>query len=112
MNTNYSVVTSNINKVSVTISRKDMWNNYVACWKELTWDDYSFFSELERVSKVLISGDKLNIDLLRKLFRDGNTVMLMNQAMRFLDTRDEIHREIVVEDDGEKYLIRHHDINF
>lgn len=112
MNTNFSVFTSDIKKVSVTITRKALWDNFVMCWKDIVWDDYTGTSLVDEVAKVLLSGEKLNIQNLRKLFRDGNTVMFMGVAMEHLDTRTEIHREIIVDDDGEKYVIYHEDISF
>jgi hypothetical protein len=113
MNTNFSVVTSDIKKVSVTITRKALWDNFVMCWKDTAWDDYVSARHLmDDVAKLLLSGDKLDTQNLRKLFREGLTCMFMCDGMRFLDTRTEIHREIIVDDDGEKHVIRHEHINF
>lgn len=112
METTYEVVTSNIAKVSVTITRKALWDNYVMCWKDIAWGEYSGVSWLDDVAKVLLTDEKLDIQNLRKLFRRGDTVMFMADAMTFLDTGSEIHREIIVDDDGVKHVIRHEDINF
>lgn len=112
MNTNFSVVTSDIKKVSVTITRRALWDNFVMCWKDMVWDEYTGPSMLDDVAKVLLNGDKLNTQNLRRLFRVGMTCMLMGDAMEHLDTGTEIHREIIVDDDGEKHVIRHEDINF
>jgi hypothetical protein len=59
-----------------------------------------------------LRGDKLDYRDLCKWFREGITVMLMGEAMEHLDTRTEIHREIIVDDDGENAVIRHEHINF
>lgn len=114
MNTNISVVTSDIKKVSVTITRRALWDNFVMCWKDMVWDEYTGPSMLDDVAKVLLNGDKLDTQNLRRLFRVGMTCMLMGDGMNFLDTRHfmEIHREIIVDDDGEKHVIGHEDINF
>lgn len=114
MNTKFSVVTSDIKKVSVTITRKALWDNFVMCWKDTAWDDYVSARHLmDDVAKLLLSGDKLDYRDLCKWFREGITVMFMGEAMEHLDTpKIEIHREIVVDDDGEKHVIRHQDINF
>jgi hypothetical protein len=67
---------------------------------------------MRRVATVLAGNDKIHTPCLRKLFRDGDTCMLMGEAMNHLDTGNEILREIVVDDNGEKHVIRHQDINF
>lgn len=112
MNTNFSVVSSDIKKVSVTITRRALWDNFVTCWKDTAWDEYTGLSMVDGVAKVLLNGEKLDIQKLRGLFRVGLTCMLMDDGMKFLDIGTEIHREIIVDDDGEKHVIRHQDINF
>lgn len=113
MNTNFSVVSSDIKKVSVTITRRALWDNFVTCWKDIAWDDYvSARHHMDYVAMVLTRSDKLDYRDLCKLFREGVTVMLMGEAMNHLDTGNEIHREIIVDDDGEKHVIRHEHINF
>lgn len=113
MNTNISVVSTQIQKVSVTITRRALWDNFVMCWKDTAWDDYENAAPLMHdVARVLVRNDKINAADLRRLFREGATVMLMGEGMEFLDTINEIHREIIVDDDGEKHVIRHGDINF
>jgi len=113
MNANISVVSTQIQKVSVTITRRALWDNFVMCWKDTAWDDYENAGPLMRdVAMVLTARGKIDYGALRRLFREGATVMLMGEGMDFLDTINEIHREIIVDDDGEKYVIRHGDINF
>lgn len=112
MNANISVVSTQIQKVSVTITRRALWDNFVMCWKDMAWDEYDGPSTIDDIAKVLLNGEKLDTQNLRRLFRVGMTCMLMGEGMKFLDTRNEIHREIIVDDDGEKHVIRHGDINF
>lgn len=103
-----------IDKISITVTRRQLWNNYVDCWKDNVWDNVTGFNEINNVSRVLLSGEKLNIVELRKLFRSGDTVLLMGDLMSHIDTGTEILREIIVvdEEDGKEYVVFHNDINF
>lgn len=116
MKKNYSYNLSTIRKVSVTISLKALWENFVISWGEFAWDNSRNDNILEEVADVLLSGDKLDIIKLRKIFRDGYTYMLMGDAMDVLDHPvDEVFREIIVvdvENDNKTYKLHHEDINF
>ena len=111
---NYSVTKTEAKKVTITISRKQLWMNFVECWKDMAWDDYCGVLSLEEVADVLLSGSELDVDQLRKLFQDGHTVFLLNDAMPEIDVSDksDILREIVVQDEGKLIKIRHEDIIF
>lgn len=111
---NFTVDTKEVRKVTVTITRKALWENFVECWMEIAWDEYSGVDTLKEVAEVLLTTPKLNIKLLRGLFSNGYTVLLMNDAMKHLDQRN-IVREIVVvdvDDDNCKYVIPDSDIVF
>lgn len=114
MNMNFRVETSDAKKVSVTISREALWHNFVSCWRDLAWDEYQGVGHLEEVAKVLLSGEKMNLYVLRKLFRDANTVLFMGAAMEFLDVPRSVNllREIVVVDGDDRYVISHEHIIF
>lgn len=117
MNKNFDVVMSEMKKVSVVISRRALWDNAVACWKEFVWDDYTGLSSitwLKDVADILLTNEDMDEKKLRELFRKGDTVLLMGAAMNFLDVAyDEIYREIVITDDnGKRYVIPHEDIVF
>lgn len=114
MNMNFRVETSEAKKVSVTISREAMWHNFVNCWRDLAWDEYHGVEHLEEVAKVLVSRQKMDLYVLRKLFRDGNTMLFMGDAMEFLDVPHSVNllREIVVVDGDDRYVISHEHINF
>lgn len=113
---NYTVNTTEAKKVSVTITREQLWYNYVDCWRDIAWDTNAIaigVDSLKTVHGVLVTGGDLDFVKLRKLFRDGETVMLMNDAMQFLDNGSDILREIIVVDAGGKSVtIRHADIRF
>ena len=114
---NYTVATTDAKKVSVTITRRQLWDNYVDCWRDIAWDGDSVLDSLKTVHSVLVTDYELNFVDLRKLFRSGDTVMLMGDAMQFLDNGVDILREIIVVDDGvsgtpKTIRIRHEDINF
>ena len=112
---NFTVDTKEVRKVTVTITRKALWENFVECWKDVAWDEYSGVSTLKHVAEVLLTTPKLNIKLLRGLFADGGyTCLLMNDAMKYLDQRN-IVREIIVvdvDDDNCIYVIPDSDIVF
>jgi hypothetical protein len=102
-----------VKKVTVTITRRQLWDNYVNWWKDIAWDGEPMIDSLKNVHSVLVTDFELNFVDLRKLFRSGETVMLMGDAMQFLDNREDILREIIVVDDGGKNVtIRHEDISF
>ena len=109
----YNVTTTDVKKVTVSITRKRLWENYVDCWKDCAWDNIIGVDSLEQVRSVLTSGSELEWLAVRNLFRRGDTVMLMGDAMEFLDAKD-ILREVVVLDERDNKVIhiRHEDITF
>jgi len=110
---NYTVTTTDAKKVSVTITRRQLWDNYVDCWRDIAWDGEPMIDSLKNVHSVLVTDYELNRNDLRKLFRSGDTVMLMGDAMQFLDNGVDILREIIVVDYTHKNVtIRHEDISF
>jgi hypothetical protein len=114
---NYTVTTTDAKKVSVTITRRQLWDNYVDCWRDIAWDGEPMIDHLKKVHSVLVTASELNFVDLRKLFRSGDTVMLMGDAMQFLDNGVDngvdILREIIVVDYTHKNVtIRHEDISF
>jgi len=110
---NYTVTTTDAKKVSVTITRRQLWDNYVNCWKDIAWDGYPMIDSLTKVHSLLVTAESLDFVKLRNLFRTGDTVMLMGDAMQFLDNGVDILREIIVVDYTHKNVtIRHEDISF
>jgi len=110
---NYTVATTDAKKVSVTITRRQLWDNYVDCWRDIAWDGEPMIDHLKNVHSVLVTASELNFVDLRKLFRSGDTVMLMGDAMQFIDNGVDILREIIVVDYTHKNVtIRHEDISF
>jgi hypothetical protein len=109
----YNVTTTDVKKVTVSITRKQLWDNYVDCWKDCAWDNCIGLDSLEQVRSVLTVDSELDFLAVRNLFRRGDTVMLMGDAMEFLDAKD-ILREVVVLDPTHNNVIhiRHEDINF
>jgi hypothetical protein len=118
MNTTpYSVVTESTTLTTVTITRKQLWDNYIDCWKDVIWDSPDLgFDAIKSVASVLLSCEDLDLDDLRQLFRDGETVLLMGDAMQFIDNdlnNDLILIQIIVMDnDNKQHIVPHCDINF
>jgi len=110
---NYSVVSTDAKKVTVSITRRQLWDNYVNYWKDIAYDGDPMIDSLKRVHSVLVTDSPLDFVDLRKLFHSGETVLLMGDAMQFLDNGVDILREIIVVDDGGKNVtIRHEYISF
>lgn len=117
MKTEYTYAVTPAEKVTVTISREQMWKNFIESWRDVAWDNYNGTSAVKEVADALLIGEPLafgkNAYALRKLFRDGYTVMLMNDAMSVLDNGRDILREIVVTDgENENVVVYHRDIIF
>ena len=118
MDNNKFTVTHNAAvKVTVTIPRRQLWFNFVESWRDIAWDDYAginSLANLKSVADVLLTGDPLNPDELRNLFRDGLTFMLLGEAMEFLDVRNDVPRlrEVVVTDEERNIVVQHEDINY
>jgi hypothetical protein len=120
---NYNVTEQPATKIVVTISRKQLWENFVNIWSDMAWDDYSGIDLLKEVADVLLSEKGLSVigDDVCQLFKDGNTIILMGSAMDKLDVPNNgnLLREIVVQDvdsiTGEvsdSFVIHHEFINF
>jgi len=110
---NYTVATTDAKKVSVTITRRQLWDNYVNCWKDIAYDGHPMIDSLKRVHSVLVTDESLDFVKLRNLFHSGDAMLLMGDAMQFLDNGVDILREIIVVDDGGKNVtIRHEYISF
>ena len=101
MNNKYNVIKTHTEKVTIVITRHQLWKNFIASWADVVWDDYGVGTQcVKEVADVLLTGEPLgkNIYGLRKLFKDGWTVMLMGDAMNELDNDKDILREIIVTD--------------
>lgn len=121
MNKNkFSMKSDMTRKVTITISRKQLWYNFMESWTDMAWDDYHGVDSLTEVAKVLLNGEILTMSgmNLKKLFRDGYTCLLMGDAMKEIDVND-ILREIIVQDINDftgklddSVVIHHNDIVF
>lgn len=112
---NYSVETVPCKKVVITITRKNLWNNFLASWSDLVWNDAENKSMIDDVFNVLVpkfQGDMLNIISLRRLFREGLTYQLMHNAMDHIDNGESNLIQIVVVDGDNKYIVNHEDIQY
>jgi len=112
---NYSTVTEAAKKVVITISRKQLWDNYVNAWKELAWVDTAYIQSLTAVSDVLCADGPMDFLKIRGLFRRGDTVLLLNDAMDLIDVpRDQnVYAEVIVTDtDGKTVTVRHEDLSY
>jgi hypothetical protein len=117
MNKNYTAVESPATKVTITISRQTLWNNYISVWSELAWDNRDVsLADLRDVMCVLVKDVPLSSPsqmlALRDLFRKGHSVALLGDAMTEID-KDDVLQEIHVTDGPScVMIIRHEDINY
>jgi hypothetical protein len=119
---NYKITTTPTSKVSITITREQLWYNYVDQWKEITLCDKGAcgISDLATVHSVLCADDYLYVEKLERLFKEGCTMFLMGEAFQHIDDGQDKLLEIVVLDkygynDESKFraiVIPHHSIKY
>ena len=101
----YTVTKTPAIKNTITITRNQLWENFVDSWKDMARDDFDTFKDfviLKEVGEILCKGE---LDWkVRKLFMAGHTFMLMGDAMQFIDDGKDTFPEIVVVD-GEKQVV-------
>jgi hypothetical protein len=116
---NYSVTTSPAAKTTITIDRKTLWDNYVTSWKDIAWDSPELINDLSDFKSTAntLCVEPLNYKV-QQLFRRGDTVLLLGDAMRHIDLptkkeRDNTLFEIIVVEEGcEPVIVQHQDIRY
>lgn len=110
-------------KVSVRITLREMWDNYMEFQKDIIWDNGGLSSgncsEFFEESRVLCNfggGANYHEDEsgLIKMFKGGYTSVLLGDYMEVLD-KPNILREVIVIDtaqNNKEIIIHHADINF
>lgn len=113
---NYIITTEPAKMNTITISKKQLWDNFVNAWRDMLWDDYTTFCEenlpIKKVAKILCQQNDLDYNV-RSLFREGLTCFLMGDAMKYIDLPDSERNtliEIVVVDGDQKLIVEHGDI--
>ena len=114
---NYTTNTEPASKTTITISRQQLWKNFIECWSDIAWDDFNVLKDcnmIQEVGRVLCEGE-LN-HTVRGLFRDGHTIMLIGDGMKHIDlpadVRDKTLLEIVVVDGDKRIVVDHSDIKY
>jgi hypothetical protein len=113
----YKVETEPSAKNTITISRHQLWKNFMDSWGDLTWDDNAVDESMEllrSVREALCTGP---LDSrIRKLFSQGNTYLLMGDAMEHIDLpapqKENTLLKIVVVDKNNHLVINHRDIRY
>ena len=111
---NYEVTTTPAVKNTIVVTRKELWKNYLRSWADITMDSPEILndlSEFQSVAKILCVGE---LDYkIRQLFRRGHTVLLMGDAMEYIDTDNHNTLVEIVVTDGEKSVVVHmNDISY
>ena len=110
---NYEVTTTPAVKNTITVTRKELWKNYLRSWADVVMDSPELLISLthfQNVAKILCDGE---LDYkIRNLFRQGETVLLMGDAMKYIDTDDDNTLVEIIVTDGEKksVVVRMNDI--
>lgn len=112
---NYTVNNEKAIKRTITITRDQMWNNFLESWSDIVSSEPSFhFKDEKFIGKMILALRDYPLDCrIRDLFRDGYTYMLMGDAMQHIDDPgNDILAEIVVVDGNAKVVVKHEDINY
>lgn len=116
--TNYKVMSKEVPFHTIEVTRSFLWENYMRCWAELASElkpgsDFNSSTEHLKTVHAALCDEKVDARLIRRLFSIGDTMMLMGDAMKFIDTGKPVLVEIVVVDDTNcRVVIRHKDINY
>lgn len=116
--TNYTVTSTEVPFHTIEVTRSFLWENYMRCWSELASElepGSDFNSSVDHLKTVhsALCDEKMDAQLIRRLFRIGDTVMLMGDVMKFIDTGKPVLVEIVVVDGPDcRVVIRHNGINY
>jgi hypothetical protein len=106
---NYEVTTTPAVKHTITVTRKELWKNYLRSWADIVMDSPELLNDLthfQRAAKILCVGE---LDYkIRQLFRQGETVQLMGDAMEYIDTDNHNTLVEIVVTDGEKSMVVNH----
>jgi len=103
---NYKVTTTPAVKQTIVVTRKELWRNYLRSWADVVMDSPELLNNLthfQNVAKILCVGE---LDYkIRQLFRQGETVQLMGDAMEYIDTGDDNTLVEIIVTDGEKSVV-------
>lgn len=109
-----------LNKITITISRRQLWYNFMECFTDMLWDGggVDMFNEYaDPVWSVLCDPFMLdrqsNTEKLKQLFRDGYTVNLLNGIKEVeMITVNDVLEIIVTDTKGPSIVIGYLDIVF
>jgi hypothetical protein len=112
----YQIATSPAVKHTITITRRQLWKNFVENWADMAADSpcaefLNDLSEFQNVAKILCDNE---FDYrIRQPFRRGHTFLLMGDAIKYIDTGDDNTIVEIIVTDGEKSeTVYMNDINY
>jgi hypothetical protein len=109
MNDNFvlkqTITRTSAEKIIITISRKQLWLNFMKFWSEYALDDTSESVRnlrfLQEIYHVLVTDKPLSRQAIWRLFHDEKTVFLMDEeGMKALETEDALKEIVVIDDMG------------
>ena len=111
MNTT-TITHSPATKVSISITARQLWLNFMATWAEIAWDEFHGTGTVNDVARALISADPLDPTAVRQIFKDGNTMLLLDVASMAAIDQPNILAEIIVVNGDQRILIPHEFVNY
>ena len=104
-------------KITITISRKQLWLNFVEFWGEFSWkgkSDQAFRNNdialLTNVRNILVSNEPLNEQSAANLFNGHVSFLLLPDAMDLIKTNDCLIEIVVTDENNPNVIVPHKNI--
>lgn len=101
----YTLETKTVNKVTITISRRVLWENFASCYFDIVWTNQEVdIGMIDVVGSALLGGTlQEKRGKIAFIFSEAYTPFLLGPAMEEFGNRDVI--EIVITDPEDKSTI-------
>ena len=102
--------TKKVAKLVIEITTRELFHNYAQSTIDVAWE--SHVSDVDdRLADPLKVIHEEDPDSIARLFREGNTFMLLGEAAGMLDKYDVVE-VIVTKRGGTTFVVDHNDINY
>lgn len=114
---NYKAESKVVNKLTITISRQQLWYNFMSVFTDVTWDDTQV-DQIELWMKPVFDvlcfrNSALNKENVTKLFRDGHSANLLTSVVELSQCQPDTILEVIITDGkNPDIVIGHNDIIF
>lgn len=113
------IETSPATKKTVTITRRELWENFIVRWGRLSYESDLAIYHVRNVNEVLCTGKPLKHESIKQLFTDYCKYLLSDEILNAINLPREnnVFGEILVQDDvpganKELFLISNSDLKF